>query len=290
MEQYNIQWFPGHMKKTERLIKDNISLVDLVVELIDSRAPISSQNPMLNNLIKSKPRILLLAKSDLSDSNANRQWIKHFKDKDIPAMLVDCKNKKIVKNVVHLIRETLADLIALRSQKGISGKIIRIMVVGIPNVGKSTFINSLAGRYKAKTEDRPGVTMDKQWIHVDGNIDLLDTPGTLWPKFDNLLIGLHLAFIGSIKDDVYDVEYIAMQLLDYLSKNYPDLLKERFKIEFADNKEPYEKLEDLGRARGMIIKGGEIDTLRAANALLFEYRSGKLGRITLEMPNDDIIY
>ena len=281
----NINWFPGHMKVTQRLIKENMSKVDLVIELIDSRIPSSSRNPLLANLINNKPRIVVLGKSDLADSNVSDMWIKYIaKTEKVLATAVNCKNSKSVKSIVFTIKKTLADFLKNKSNKGMVGRAPRAMIVGIPNVGKSTLINSLAGKNKAKAENRPGVTTNKQWVSVDGVVDLLDMPGTLWHKFEDPKVGLNLAYIGSIKDSVFDIEYVAMNLLEYLHKNYRRKLIERFNVDLSDVNEPFEKLEAVGRSRGMLIKGGEVDTERAAITVLEEYRTGKFGKITLEMP------
>ncbi len=281
----NINWFPGHMKVTQRLIKENMSKVDLVIELIDSRIPFSSRNPLLANLINNKPRIVALGKSDLADSNVSDMWVKYIsKTEKTLAIAVNCKNAKSVKAVVSVVKKALAGLIKHKTNKGMVGRAPRVMIVGIPNVGKSTLINSLAGKNKAKAENRPGVTTNKQWVSVDGVVDLLDMPGTLWHKFEDPKVGLNLAYIGSIKDSVFDIEYVAMNLLEYLHKNYNSKLIERFNVDLSDVNEPFEKLEAVGRSRGMLIKGGEVDTERAAITVLEEYRSGKFGKITLEMP------
>ena len=281
----NINWFPGHMKVTERLIKENMSKVDLVIELIDARIPFSSRNPLLAKLINNKPRIVVLGKSDLADSNVNDMWIKYIaKTEKVLAIAVNCKNAKSVKSIVATIKTALTDLIKNKSNKGMVGRAPRAMIVGIPNVGKSTLINSLAGKNKAKAENRPGVTINKQWVSINGVIDLLDMPGTLWHKFEDPTVGLNLAYIGSIKDSVFDIEYVAMNLLEYLHKNYNDRLIERFNVDLSDIDEPFEKLEAVGRSRGMLVKGGNVDTERAAITVLEEYRSGKFGKITLEMP------
>lgn len=280
----SIQWFPGHMKKTERMIEKNLPLVDVVVEVIDARIPASSRNPVLDRLIKGKPRIVLLNKCDVADVNFTRRWVEYFQSLGIAALAVDCQTGKNLKLVQPLIREVLAELIEKRSSKGMAGRIVRAMVVGIPNVGKSTFINKMAGSKRAKVEDRPGVTRGKQWVHIDNDIDLLDMPGVLWPKFEDPQVGMHLAYTGAVKDDVVDTELLAMNLLEYLSKNYPKLLTERFKLGDTSDMEPFERLEEVGRRRGMLISGGEVNTERAAIMVLDEYRGGKLGKLTLERP------
>ncbi|MEE1491516.1 MAG: ribosome biogenesis GTPase YlqF, partial [Massilioclostridium sp.] len=222
----SIQWFPGHMKKTERMIEKNLPLVDVVVEIIDARIPASSRNPVLDKLIQGKPRIVLLNKCDVADLNFTRRWVEYFQSVGIAALAIDCQTGKNLKQVQPLIRQVLVELIQKRASKGMSGRIVRAMVVGIPNVGKSTFINKMAGGKRAKVEDRPGVTRGKQWVHIDNDIDLLDMPGVLCPKFEDPQVGVHLAWTGAVKDDVVDVELLAMNLLEYLSENYPKLLTE----------------------------------------------------------------
>lgn len=279
-----IQWFPGHMKKTERLIKKNLPLIDVVVELIDARIPQSSRNPVLSDIIGNKPRVILLNKSDMADPTATARWIEYFKAQGIPAMATDCKSGKNIKNFQNFVKQPIQELLERRSAKGMIGRIVRVMVVGVPNVGKSTFINKVAGAKRAKVEDRPGVTRGKQWVHIENDVDLLDMPGVLWPKFEDPQVGVHLAFTGAIKDDVIDSEYLAMQLLENLADNYPERIMERFKLEGTKDMEAFERLEAVGRKRGMLISGGEIDAERAAAVVLDEYRGGKLGKITWELP------
>lgn len=279
-----IQWFPGHMKKTERLIQKNLPLVDVVVEMIDARIPQSSRNPVLGKIIGNKPRVILLNKSDMADPNKTTLWINYFKSQNISAMETDSKSGRNIKNFQNFVKQSIQDLLERRSAKGMVGRIVRVMVVGVPNVGKSTFINKVAGSKRAKVEDRPGVTRGKQWVHIENDVDLLDMPGVLWPKFDDPQVGIHLAFTGAIKDDVIDTEYLAMQLLEYLAHNYPEVILERFKLEDSNNMEAFQRLEAVGKKRGMLISGGQIDTERAAAMVLDEYRSGKLGKITWELP------
>ncbi|WP_069989076.1 ribosome biogenesis GTPase YlqF [Massilioclostridium coli] len=286
-QQPTIQWFPGHMKKTERLIEKNLPYVDVVVELIDARVPYSSRNPLLGKLIGNKPRVVLLNKCDMADPNVTAKWLRWFQQQGIPAMAVDCRTGKNIKKFQPFVREVLKETIERRANKGMIGRIVRVMVVGVPNVGKSTFINKLAGSKRAKAEDRPGVTRGKQWVHIENDVDLLDMPGVLWPKFEDPQVGIHLAFTGAIKDDVIDLEYLAMQLLEYLAQHYPERLKERFKLEDTSDMEAYERLEAVGRKRGMLISGGEVNTERAAIVTLDEYRSGKLGCISWEEPSEE---
>lgn len=279
-----IQWFPGHMAKTRRLITDNLKLVDIVLEITDARIPMSSRNPELDSLIGSKPRIIMLNKSDNADSNVTRQWLDFYKQKGIVALSCDCKTGNGVNAFVPLVKEILSELIQRREDKGMVGRCIRIMVVGIPNVGKSSFINRISGAKRAKVEDRPGVTRDKQWVSLAKDIDLMDMPGVLWPKFDDPLVGERLAFTGAVKDDVIDIEQLAGRLLSYLAENYPDRLKERYSIDDFSGLAGHSILEMVGKKRGMLIAGGEVNIERAAITVLDEYRGGKLGKISLEKP------
>lgn len=277
-----VQWFPGHMAKTRRLIKESLPLVDAVCEIVDARIPESSRNPELDEIIGSKPRIVLLNKSDLADSEATARKIKELAKKGITALPVDCRSGKGLDKFHPAVKEVLKDKIKANAEKGMTGKALRVMVVGIPNTGKSSFINRMAGKNRAKVADKPGVTRDNQWFAIGSGIELLDTPGVLWPKFEDPEVGFKLAFIGSVKDEILDSQEIAVRLLLVMQKNYPDRLEERYKISDFDELEPYELLELIGSKRGMLVKGGEIDTERAAVMLLDEYRSGKLGRLTLD--------
>ncbi len=281
----NIQWFPGHMAKTRRLIKANISLVDAVVELLDARTPLSSGNPEMESLTGGKPRIVLLNKCDVADEKATQAWINYYNKKGVTAMAVDCKSGKGLKNFLPTVKnKVLKELMEKRKAHGMSGAAIRLMIVGIPNVGKSSFINRMAGAKRTKVEDRPGVTRTKQWVKLENGVELLDMPGVLWPKFEDQSVALRLAFTGAINDDILDTETLAMKLLCYLADNYPNSLKERYKVEAQPDDTGLVLLEKVGRKRGMMISGGEIDTERAAITVLDEFRSGKLGKITLEMP------
>ena len=280
-----IQWFPGHMAKTRRLITANLKLVDAVVEIVDARTPLSSRNPEMDRLTAGKPRLVLLNKSDLADDRAAQMWINYFRNSGAEALAVDCKSGKGLKNVLPTVRtKVLAELMEKRERSGMSGAPVRLMIVGIPNVGKSSLINKLAGGKRAKVEDRPGVTRTKQWVKLDGNVELLDMPGVLWPKFEDQEAAIRLAFTGAISDDILDIETLAMKLLKYLAEEYPQSLRVRYKIEFDGSESGIELLERVGRKRGMMISGGEINTERAAITVIDEFRSGKLGRITLEMP------
>ncbi len=286
-ESVAVQWFPGHMAKTRRLITDSLKQVDLVVELTDARIPQSSRNPELDQWVSGKPRILLLNKSDQADPEATRRWLEHYRREGIPALSCDCKSGAGVDRFLPMVRQTLAGLLARREEKGMAGRMIRIMVVGVPNVGKSSFINRMAGSRRAKAEDRPGVTRGKQWVSLGKDVELLDMPGVLWPKFDDPLVGEKLAFTGAVKDDVLDIELLAMRLLENLAGNYPGRLEERYKLAGLDGLDGLALLEAVGRKRGMLISGGEINTERAAIMVVDEYRSGKLGRITFELPREE---
>lgn len=278
-----VQWFPGHMAKTRRLIKESLSMVDAVCELVDARIPESSRNPELSELIGSKPRIVLLNKCDLADDNATARKIKEFRDHGITALPVDCRSGKGLEKFQPAVREVLKERIRLNTEKGMAGKALRVMVVGIPNTGKSSFINRMSGKYRAKVADKPGVTRGNQWFAIGSGIELLDTPGVLWPKFEDPEVGFKLAFIGSVKDEILDSQEIAVRLLKVMQKNYSDRLSERYKItDFEDIEEPYELLEMIAAKRGMLLRKGEYDTERAAIMLLDEYRAGKLGKITLD--------
>lgn len=281
----SIQWFPGHMAKTRRMITANLKMVDAVVEITDARIPQSSRNPDLNNLISGKPRVVLLNKCDEADEKTTEKWLGYYKSQGIYAMAADCRSGKGLKNFVPMIKEVLKDLLERRKAKGIIGAPLHLMIVGIPNVGKSSFINRMAKSKKTKVEDRPGVTREKQWVKIDEEIELLDMPGVLWPKFEDKLVGEKLAFTGAVKDDILDIELLASRLLSFLCENsYKDKVVSRYNIEISDEDEGYEILEKVGRKRGMLISGGEVNTERAAITVLDEFRSGKLGKITLEEP------
>lgn len=284
MEQQYIQWFPGHMTRTRRRIVDRLPLVDLVAEIIDARIPISSRNPELDGIIAGKPRLVVLNKADIADEEATKAWLAHFQKQGVAAIAVDCKSGRGVNRFVPLLRELLKDKIATWEQRGMANRAIRVMVVGIPNCGKSSFINRMARGGKAKAEDRPGVTRDQQWFVIDGGAQLLDTPGVLWPKFEDQAVAQRLAFTGAIRDEVLDSEELACGLLEILHRQYEPMLRERYKLTGELPEDTYELLELIGRKRGMLVSGGEVNTERASIMLLDEYRGGKLGRITLEMP------
>lgn len=284
-----IQWFPGHMAKTRRKIKENLSLVDVVVEILDARIPLSSHNPDLAAIVERKPRVAVLNKADLADAGATAKWIAWFRDRGVPALAVDCKSGKGMNAFLPLLRDTLADKIASWEQKGMTNRAIRVMIVGIPNVGKSSFINRFAKGGKAKVEDRPGVTRQNQWFVVEnGAAQFLDTPGVLWPKLDDQTAAQKLAYTGAVRDEILDSEELAWGLLKTLSVSYRSNLAERYKLnEDTMEEDAWELLQQIGRKRGMLISGGEVDTDRASVMLLDEFRGGKLGRITLDWPEEE---
>ena len=284
-----IQWFPGHMTKTKRKIQSDLKLVDAVAEIIDARIPVSSRNPDLTELIGNKPRVILMNKCDLADPSSTKKWKEYFKSCGIRAIELDCKSGVGINNFVSATKDVLSDKIAVWQSKGMVNRSLRVMVVGIPNVGKSTFINRISKTSKAKTEDRPGVTRGNQWFTLSSggvNIDLLDTPGVLWPRFDDRVTGEMLAFTGAVKDDVTDSEMLALRLIEYFKESPPKIFCERFDLtpENISSMPPLEILESVAKKRGMLISGGEPDTLRASVMLLDEFRSAKLGRLTLELP------
>ncbi len=283
----SIQWFPGHMTKTKRMIKASLPLVDAVVEILDARVPESSQNPDLRSLIEGKPRIIILNKCDTADDVSTQKWISWYKNQGIIAIAADCRSGKGLNKFIPAVKQVLSDLIQKHESKGMKGRVLHLMVVGIPNVGKSSFINRLAGQKKAKVEDRPGVTRTKQWVKLSEDIELLDMPGVLWPKFEDMSVGEKLAFTGAVKDDVVDIETLACRLLCVLNTLYKNELTMRYKIETTDSEDGYELLKKVGKARGMLVSGGEINTERAAITVLDEFRGGKLGRITLELPKGE---
>ncbi len=279
-----VQWFPGHMAKTRRLIKESLPFVDLVTEIVDARIPLSSSNPELKEMIGNKPRIVLLNKCDVADEKTTAQWVQYYKENGMYALPVDCRSGKGLNAYLPLVRQVLKDKIKRNAEKGMAGKPLRVMVVGIPNTGKSSFINKMAGRNRAKVADKPGVTRSNSWFAVGSGIELLDTPGVLWPKFEDKAVGDKLAFIGSVKDEILDSETMALRLINVLKNGYADKIAERYKITGFEDKADYEILEMIGKKRGMLISGGEIDYERASVMLLDEYRGGKLGRLSLEFP------
>lgn len=282
----NIQWFPGHMTKTKRQIQASLKLVDAVAEILDARIPLSSKNPDLQKLIQNKPKVVLLNKCDMANQTATSRWIDYYASLGITAIAVDCKSGKGLNKFAPAVNNVLSERRERLKAKGMVNPMLRIMIVGIPNVGKSSFINRVAKQNRAKVEDRPGVTRGNQWYSIAKNIEMLDTPGVLWPKFDDKIVGERLAFTGAVKDQILDTELLAVRLLDFLRSLKPADFIARFKLEDIDLDaiDSYELLNVIGKKRGMLISGGEIDTERAAIMLLDEFRSGKLGRITLEMP------
>lgn len=282
----NIQWFPGHMTKTKRQIQASLKLVDAVAEILDARIPLSSKNPDLQKLIQNKPKVVLLNKCDMANQTATSRWIDYYASQGITAIAVDCKSGKGLNKFAPAVNNVLSERRERLKAKGMVNPMLRIMIVGIPNVGKSSFINRVAKQNRAKVEDRPGVTRGNQWYSIAKNIEMLDTPGVLWPKFDDKIVGERLAFTGAVKDQILDTELLAVRLLDFLRSLKPADFIARFKLEDIDIDaiDSYELLNVIGKKRGMLISGGEINTERAAIMLLDEFRSGKLGRITLEMP------
>lgn len=280
----NVQWFPGHMAKTRRLIKESLNLVDGVVELTDARIPSSSRNPEIDSIIKNKPRIILLNKCDLADPSATSLWLNYFEKQGYCALAVDCRSGKGLNKFDSAVKTALKDVIKKNEERGMGKKPLRLMVVGTPNTGKSSFINRMGKNSKAKVADKAGVTKQNQWFNVGGGIQLLDTPGVLWPKFDDPETGDKLAFTGAVKDEVTDKETLSCRLLESLAKTRPASIEERYKIDNVSGFQGWEILEMIGKKRGFLLKGGEIDYERAAAIVTDEFRGGKLGRITLELP------
>ncbi len=280
----NLNWFPGHMTKAKRAIAEDIKLVDIVVEILDARVPLSSSNPDVGDMTKGKTRVTVLNKGDLADPESTSRWVDYFKSKNISVAVIDCVSGKGISRVPELVKSALRDKIEANAQKGIK-KSIRMMIVGVPNVGKSSFINKTSGRASTKTGDKPGVTRGKQWIRLANGYELLDTPGILWPKFDDKKTGINLACTGAVKDEIIDSEYLACSLIGILREKYPDSLKERYKLSELSGMD-YDILEQIGKNRGFLRAGGVIDTERASKILIDEFRGGKLGRLTLEEPKN----
>lgn len=282
-----IQWFPGHMAKTRRMISENLKDVDLTIELLDARIPKSSENPEIARLVASKPKLTLLSKTSLADPAATEQWKKYFAENGRECIFYDCRTGEGISSIAPAARRLCADRLERYKEKGMEGRKLRAMIVGIPNVGKSSLINRLSSTNKAKVEDRPGVTLNKQWITTSLGIDLLDMPGILWPKFDDQRVGENLALTGAIRDEIMDIEMLAIVLAGRLRERYPALLTARYKLkpeDLADTTD-FELAERIGRRRGFLISGGEVDFLRTSNMLLDEFRGGKLGKITIEIPD-----
>ena len=278
----NIQWYPGHMTKAKRQMQEDLKLIDLIIELVDARVPLSSRNPDIDQLGQNKSRLILLNKADLADERQNEAWKEYFQSKGFYVVKVDSRNGAGMKTIQNVIQEACKEKIERERRRGFKNRPIRAMVVGIPNVGKSTFINSYAGKACAKTGNKPGVTKGKQWIRLNKTLELLDTPGILWPKFEDQEVGKRLAFIGSIKDEILNLEELSLELLDYIRTNYPGLLNTRYGIE--EEGTPVSLLEAVADKRRCLIRGQEIDYAKAAGIVMEEFRNGKIGRITLEFP------
>lgn len=278
----NIQWYPGHMTKTRRQMEEDVKFVDLVAEVVDARIPVSSRNPDIDTMVGDRPRMIIFNRADQADPAMTTQWMAWFRNKGYAVLETNAKTGKGVNQFSAVVKAALREKIAAWQARGQVGRPVRAMVVGVPNVGKSTFINQVAGRKSAKAGDRPGVTRGKQWVSVDSGLELLDTPGILWPKFEDETTGLHLAFTGAVRDEVMDSEELACHLLELLAARYPAALEERYKIAAGPEVPGWELLERCARKRGMLISGGEADTGRMARVLLDEFRAGKLGRFTLE--------
>lgn len=282
----NINWYPGHMKKTMDNIRSSLKLVDIVGEIIDSRIPISSKNPVIDDVLKDKPRIMILNKSDMADENETKKWLSYYRKKGYGAVVVDALHSKGLDKIYSVAKEMLADKFKKLEEKNLSAKTIRMMIVGIPNVGKSTFINSISKRKSAKIGDRPGVTKQVQWIKTKNDLELLDTPGVLWPKFEDERIGLHLAFTGAIKDEIMDIENLAFRFIDELNKRDINILKNRYNLSEDSYEDTLYLMDEIGRNRGAILKKNEIDYFKVANLVFDDFRKVKLGRITLETIED----
>ena len=286
MQVDNLSWFPGHMAKTRRMITAEIKNMDAVCEILDARIPLSSRNPDVDELTAGKPRLVVLNRVDQADPGETRRWTAYFREKGYAVLEANAKGGAGTAQFAAAVRELLRDKLAAWAQRGQAGRTVRVMVLGIPNVGTSTFINKVARRKTARAEDRPGVTRSKQWVPVDSTLELLDTPGILWPRFDDPEVGKRLAFTGAIKDDVVDMEELACYLMDYLGRRYAPVLEERYKIDVQPEDSGYDLLEKAGRKRGFLMRGAQVDTQRMARVLLDEFRGGKLGRFTLETVED----
>ena len=277
-----VQWYPGHMTKAKRMMQENIKLIDLVIELVDARAPLSSKNPDIDELGKNKFRLILLNKADLSSEKGNAMWTKYFEDKGYFVVKINSRSGAGMKQISATIMEACKEKIERDRKRGILNRPIRAMVVGIPNVGKSTFINSFAGRAAAKTGNKPGVTKGAQWIRLNKQVELLDTPGILWPKFEDQAVGVKLAMLGSVNDEILNIDELSMELIKLLDEYFPEVISERYQIEKQE--EPLKVLEEIARVRACLLKGNELDISKAANILMDDFRSGRLGKLTLEFP------
>lgn len=280
----NFQWYPGHMTKAKRQMQEDIKLIDLVIELVDARIPLSSRNPDIDELGKNKYRLILMNKADLADKEQTKKWAEYFKSKGFFVVSLDARTKNSMKSITDIVMEACKEKIERDRKRGIKNRPVRAMVVGIPNVGKSTFINSYAGKACAKTGNKPGVTKGKQWIRLNKNVELLDTPGILWPKFEDQMVGLRLALIGSIKDEILNIDELAMELIKYLIKNYSGIINARYEVD--ESKELTDIIVDIAKNRNCLLKGGEPDYSKAAALVIDDFRSGKMGCITLESPGD----
>ncbi|HIX64555.1 MAG TPA: ribosome biogenesis GTPase YlqF [Candidatus Mediterraneibacter colneyensis] len=278
----HFQWYPGHMTKARRMMQENIKLIDLIIELVDARIPLSSRNPDIDDLGRGKARLILLNKADLAEERLNDMWVEYFRSKGYSAVKVNSKKGGGIKSIQSVIQEACREKMERDRRRGILNRPVRAMVVGIPNVGKSTFINALAGKACAKTGNKPGVTKGKQWIRLNKNVELLDTPGILWPKFEDQEVGLKLAFIGSIKDEILQTEELAAELIRYLNRSYPGVLEEKYAV--SEKEDPYQTLREIAENRHCLVRGSELDTEKASGILLDDFRGGRLGRITLEVP------
>lgn len=279
----HFQWYPGHMTKAKRMMQENIKLIDLVIELVDARVPISSRNPDIDELGKNKARLILLNKSDLAEDKWNDAWSEYFREKGFSVVKVNSKKGGGIKSINGVIQEACKEKIERDRKRGILNRPVRAMVVGIPNVGKSTFINALAGKACAKTGNKPGVTKGKQWIRLNKNVELLDTPGILWPRFEDQAVGLKLAFIGSIKDEILQTEELAAELVTFMNKNYPGVLESKYNVE--EDADPYGMITRIAESRHCLVRGNELDTEKASVLLMDDFRNGRLGRLTLEYPD-----
>ena len=286
-EKMNIQWYPGHMTKTRRMIEADVKLVDAVCEILDARIPLASRNPDIDAICGSKPRMVILNRIDLADPDATAKWSEYYKARGLTVLRTDCKSRKGIADFTPAARKACAEKLERDAKRGMN-RPLRVMVVGIPNVGKSTLINQISGRKGAKAENRPGVTRGKQWVTVDSGLQLLDTPGILWPKFEDPKVGMMLAYTGAVKENVIDLEELACHLMTLLHKYYPQTLLERYKVEAQEGTPGWELLELAGRKRGYLVSGGEVNLERMARVLLDEFRGGKLGKFTLEMPEEQL--
>ena len=286
-KQMNIQWYPGHMTKTRRQIEADLKLVDAVCEIVDARIPVSSRNPDIDSICANKPRLIVLNRSDLADWEVTKSWMQYFRSQGIAAIATDCKSRRGINEFLPAVRSVLKEKIARNAARGMN-KPLRLMIVGIPNVGKSTFINQISGRKGAKAENRPGVTRGKQWVTVDSSLLLLDTPGILWPKFEDPEVGMMLAYTGAVKENVIDTEELACHLAEKLNRYYPQVLLDRYKVQMPSDTSGYMLIEEAGRKRGYLLARGEINTERMSKVLIDEYRSGKLGTFTFEKVEDTV--